>query len=81
MTKIDDLARCDGVGRMTIERRLAALAGLLGDVERRLQDRADNAAKSADTHPDKDARHDAAVRELAYRTALADLRCLIEGVP
>lgn len=78
---LTELTKCDGVGRVALERRIASLTELLGDVEKRLQARADNAGRSADTHPDKDARRDAAVRELAYRTALADLRCLIEGVP
>lgn len=66
---------------MTIEHRLIAIVTVVNELDARLQGRVDNAARSADTHPDKDARRDAAIRELAYKTALADLRCLIEGIP
>lgn len=75
-----DLDRVEGVGRITIERRLVALVGMVEDLGDRLEGRMENASRTASLHPDPEARRAAAVRELAYKTALADLYAMLENV-
>lgn len=77
---IADLARCDGVGRLTLERRIAELVALIGSFEARLEGRVGNADRTAGIHPDPAVRLAAFVRALAYRTVLADLHDLQRGL-
>lgn len=72
-----ELTQCDGVGRISLEARVARLALALESVERRLEGRVDSASRTAAFHADPAVRQSALVRELAYRTALADLRALL----
>jgi hypothetical protein len=74
----DDLLHCEGVGRIQLEERVVRLVLALSRLEERLQARADNAARLAD-HPDPTVRVAGAVRESAYRTALADVRSSLDG--
>jgi hypothetical protein len=77
---ITELLRCDGVGRLQLESRTASLVRALLAIEDRLQARADNAARLAETHPDPVVRQLASVRESAYRTALGDVQYLMGDV-
>ena len=76
-----DLLKFDGVGRNILEARIVALVHTFAAIERRLQDRVDNAARTAELHQDWQASHAAAAREKAYLTALADVRDLLADCP
>lgn len=75
---VQDWGSVAGVGRDVLERRVQTLVAALAALERRLAGRAEQSARTAETHPDPGVRQLAAARAAAYQLALDDARDALE---